>query len=110
MSSKKLPYPIVEVAWVDSEHDQGWNTLSAVLEEQEKTLECRSVGYLITERADRVVLATSVGMAIGDDDEQISAYLTIPKASILWMKGPTKRVSRKTAQRDTVAEKEKPIE
>ena len=91
MKKKKLPCPIIEVAWVDSEHDAGWSTLTEVIEEQSKTLECRTCGFLIHEKDDRIVLATSVGMAVGDDDEQISAYLTIPKASILWIKGLPKK-------------------
>lgn len=84
---KKFPYPVVEVVWLDSEHEAEWNTLADVLENQEKTLECRSCGYLIHEKEDRIVLATSVGMAKDEDEEQISAYLTIPKVSILSMKG-----------------------
>lgn len=84
--SIKFLYPIVEVAWVDSEHDAEWSTLADVLENQEKTLECRSCGYLIHEKEDRIVLATSVGMAKDEDEEQISAYITIPKRSILWTK------------------------
>ena len=92
--SSKLPYPVVEVVWVDSEHDAGWNTLQEVLEENEKPLECHSVGYLILEKDDRVVLATSIGMAVGEDDNQVSAYLTIPKAAIIKMKGPRKKTRK----------------
>lgn len=101
-SKKKFPYPVVEVIWLDSEHEAEWNNLSDVLENQEKTLECRSCGYLIHQKEDRIVLATSVGMAKEEDEEQISAYLTIPKVSILSMKGPKKKTQK--AQHEKVIE------
>lgn len=91
MKKAKFAYPVVEVIWVDSEHDAEWNTLSKVLEDNSKTLECRSCGFLIADKEDRVVLATSIGMAQGEDEEQVSAYLTIPKQAILWIKGLPKK-------------------
>lgn len=96
IKKKRLPYPVIEVAWVDSEHEAEWNTLSEVLEAQEKTLECRSCGFLIADKEDRIVLATSVGMAKDEDEEQISAYLTIPKVSVLWVRGLPKKKSIET--------------
>lgn len=92
---KKLPYPIVEISWVDSEHDADWSTLSELVESQEHTLECRTVGFLVLEKDDRYVLATSIGMAKADIEEQVSAYITIPKQAVLWIKGLLKKKAPK---------------
>lgn len=83
--SKKFKYKAVEVAWVDSEHNADWATLSEILEGQ-TSLECRSIGYLIADKADRVVLATSVTASEEVEDDAVSAYITIPKQAILWIK------------------------
>ena len=99
--TKKLPYPIVEVAWVDSEHDADWSTLSELVESQEHTLECRTVGFLVLEKDDRYVLATSIGMAKQDIEEQVSAYITIPKLAVLWIKGLPKKKAVKAPVEET---------
>ena len=95
---KKLPYPIVEVAWVDSEHDADWSTLTELKESQDHTLECRTAGFLVLEKDDRYVLATSIGMAKTDIEEQVSAYITIPKQAVLWIKGLPKKAQPKAAK------------
>lgn len=82
----KFPYKIVDVCWEDSEHSADWSSLVTVLEEQENgTLECRSAGFLIADKEDRIILATSV-LSDSDREQQVSAYITIPKRSILWVK------------------------
>lgn len=82
---KKYPFKIVEVGWVDSEHGAEWKELKDVLEEQEESLECRSCGYLVADKEDRIVLATSIS-AEADREETVSYYITIPKVSIMWQK------------------------
>lgn len=85
MQSKKFPYKVVDVSWVDSEHHSDWDNLSEVLEAQ-GSLECRSTGFLIADKEDRIILATSVSADVPENEEQISAYITIPKRAILWVK------------------------
>lgn len=72
----KSPYSIIEVVWVDSEAEQDWKPLAEVLEGP-KSLECRTVGYLLMETEDRLVLAGSVSI-----DKQIHGHMTIPKVAI----------------------------
>ena len=87
MSSSKSKFKIVEVAWVDSEHESSWNSLTEILEANETgTLECRSAGFLISDKPDRIILATSVSLETEELENQVSAYITIPKQAILWMK------------------------
>lgn len=85
-----IKFKIVEVFWVDSEHSSDWSKLEDVLEEQSGSLECRSVGYLVADKEDRIILATSVSND-EDTEESISAYITIPKVSILSQKELRKR-------------------
>lgn len=84
MESKRLPFKIIECSWQDSEHSADWGKLSDVLEEQ-GTLECRSVGFLIADKEDRIILATSLS-ADEEYEDFVSSYITIPKLSILWTK------------------------
>lgn len=85
--ANKIRFKIIEVAWVDSEHESAWDTLSEVLEANESgSLECRSCGFLIADTEDRIILATSISLEHQNAEEQISAYITIPKQSILWTK------------------------
>lgn len=87
MSSKaKQPFKIVEVVWLDSEHHADWEGLSKVLEEQESvSLGCRSVGYLIADKEDRVILSTSY-TSEESEEAQVSYYITIPKIAVLDIK------------------------
>lgn len=90
-SSKSfVKYKIVECIWLDSDHHGDWEKLSDVLEDQEGNLECRSVGYLIADKEDRIILATSI---TNDDEteEQVSYYISIPKVAILSQKELRKR-------------------
>lgn len=84
MPPKKVGFKIVEILWVDSEHSADWSKLSDVLEDQ-GSLECKSVGYLIADKEDRMILATSLS---SDEtyEENVSAYLTIPRLAILSVK------------------------
>ena len=81
----KLKYRVVVVSWVDSEHHSDWDNLSEVLESQ-GSLECLSAGFVIADNEDRIILATSISADAEENEEQVSAYITIPKRAILWVK------------------------
>ena len=74
----KNPYKIVEVHWLDSEADPDWQTVEELLEYS--SLDCRTVGYLIADREDSIVIAGSVGL--GRKDNVVHSAITIPKAAI----------------------------
>jgi hypothetical protein len=82
---KKFPYKVAVVSWVDSEHHSDWDNLSEVLESQ-GSLECLSAGFIIADKEDRIVLATSISADADENEEQVSAYITIPKRAILEVK------------------------
>ena len=85
----KFKYRPVEVVWVDSEHNSDWSTLEDVVSD-DTSMECRSCGYLVADKEDRVVLATSI-TASDEVEEQVSAYIVIPKAAISSIKELRKR-------------------
>lgn len=48
------------VHWIDSiRHDHGWQSLDHYARESEKSLECETVGFVIHERDDSIVVASS---------------------------------------------------
>lgn len=79
---KKPQYKMLEVVWVDSEHHADWSDIQEVLDESKGSLECQSLGYLILDAEDRLVLATSI-TSDEDTEKQISAYITIPKLCVV---------------------------
>lgn len=81
MPVKKATYKIVEIIWVDSEHNAEWEKLEDVLDDQ-ASLECKSIGYLVADKEDRVILASTV-FDDPEREEHISYYITIPRASIV---------------------------
>ena len=102
---KKAPHKIVEVAWVDSESNPDWDHLKNVV--SDGTLECRSVGYLLAEKSDRIVLAASLGRSLGTvDDDVVASHITVPKVCIIELQELTKKTvrSKKTAQKELVKE------
>ncbi len=83
----KPTFKMVQVTWVDSEHESSWDNLSEVLEANETaSLECLSCGFLVADKEDRVILATSISLANEHAEEQISAYITIPRQAIIDIK------------------------
>lgn len=73
-------FKTIEVIWLDSEQSADWAKLEDVLADQ-GSLECKSVGYLVADKEDRVILASSV-TADTTYEEHVSHYMVIPKASI----------------------------
>ena len=85
IKKKTFPYKAVEVIWLDSEHSSECDNLSDVLEANaEGSLECHSAGFLVADKPDRIILATSIATTHDDtNEEQVSAYITIPKVAII---------------------------
>ena len=83
--SKKLPYKLVEVLWKDAESHDEWVTLSDITDDN-KPLDCVSVGFLVKETEDRVILCATLSLAT---DNQVSGHITIPKGMITAIKNLT---------------------
>ena len=75
--TKKPPYKLVQVLWIDSESSPDWTELKSVI--QDDTLECVSVGFLLADKEDRIILAASLGLG---RDEIVASHVTIPKVAI----------------------------
>jgi len=70
-------YPVEVVEWVDSSSDDGWEDKHKVEEEFEESLTCYSVGFLVYESDDRIVLLSH------DGSKQWSTRITIPKVCVV---------------------------
>lgn len=68
---------IVEVLWIDSFFEHGWGDRAERLHHNRKPGQCRSVGYLIQDDDDWVVLAESVAA-----NDNVGCTTTIPKIAI----------------------------
>ena len=74
---------IVEVEWVDSSSEGGWKPREIILEKIKKdTLVCRTAGYLLDEKEDRITIALSYA----PDLDQFNHTQTIPAVAIKSMK------------------------
>jgi hypothetical protein len=69
---------IVEVKWLDSQAFDGWHSKNEMLS-WDDSMVCFSVGYLLRESQDRVVLVMSESIGSGALDNG----MTIPRTSIL---------------------------
>ena len=67
---------IVEVVWLDSQARGGWTDKNEMQEWNEDIL-CKSVGYLVREENDRIVLVMS------ESSTSLADGLTIPRACII---------------------------
>jgi hypothetical protein len=68
---------IVQVEWVDSTHVHGWRPLDEAREDDEASdMLCRSVGYLLRDEPDFLVLVQSAAVT------HVDARLQIPRVSI----------------------------
>lgn len=76
----KLWTPI-EVTWVDSDHNSGWQLTSDIHSRQHKPMICRSTGYFFREHADTLEIVQSYSSE-GTSDEQVDGVLRIPKVAI----------------------------
>lgn len=72
----KLPKALY-VEWVDALADSGWTKLERVSDIHR----CHSIGFLVKETKNSIVLATAV--ALDEDGNEANSTLAIPKA---WIK------------------------
>lgn len=85
-------YKLVRVLWNDAESHDTWVQLGDVL--KDKTMEVSSVGWLVHDNPDRVVIVASMDLAAGS--EQVSGHLQIPRQMVreiveLHIKKPRKK-------------------
>jgi len=77
----KLQWPLVQVNWIDScGHLRGWTPI-----EQLKELiagECVSVGYLICQDKERIVIAPHIGPSKEDEEFEGDGVFVIPQVAI----------------------------
>lgn len=73
-------WPVVEVEWVDSVGDGGWQERNALAANPHI---CHTIGWLIEEGPKAILLAGSYGPKQGHVPEQFSGTMVIPKCAIL---------------------------
>ncbi len=77
----------VEVEWVDSNMSTGWlNTEYATKVEDKRPLECRTVGYLLSETEDRINVVMNFSDNTDLPNDSVSEVMTIPKVAVLSVK------------------------
>lgn len=78
----RMKRKLVLIEWVDSHEGRGWRSISDI-ENTAELLYCRSVGWLISENPDCVIIASHIS---GEKNEGIKIYacgdMCIPKCSI----------------------------
>ena len=67
--------PIVQVTWLDPAGKSGWTDLEGLAEA--KPVTCTTVGWLITDTPDNIVVVASLGASDGADST------TIPRACVV---------------------------
>lgn len=72
---QELDLPIVDILWVDSVGASHWEKKYYL---DDASMHCRSVGFLVSENEDSIVVSCSLGFC-GD----CNAPLKIPKVSIV---------------------------
>lgn len=73
-TTKKLPFPLVRVDWIDAETSQGWEHLD---EEKPTVPEVVTVGFLIKETEDVLLVASTIG-----HDRSHNSRIGIPKGMV----------------------------
>lgn len=75
--SKKYPYPLVKLEWIDAETDHGWESA----DEKNPTVPLvTTVGFLIKDTEELVSIASTVG-----DDRSHNSRINIPKGMVKTM-------------------------
>ena len=73
----------VEVIWEDIvSGNSDWIDPSKAIEEAEKRAICYSVGYILKETKERIILVQSISYEDLDEIEEVSDTITIPKKLI----------------------------
>lgn len=69
------------VRWIDSiRYADGWQSLDHYVRESERSLECETVGFVIHEREDSIMVAQS---RMTDADGAVTEVIRIPTIAIL---------------------------
>ena len=77
----------VEVEWVHSNMSTGWvSTNYATKIADNRPLECRTIGYLLSETEDRINVAMNFADNTDLPNDSLSEVMTIPKVSVLSIK------------------------
>lgn len=84
----KRLYPLIEVRWLDAtsaSHHTSWGDFDDFCNvDSRQTQDCHSVGYLIREDDDRLVVAAHLALVkTGDTVGQVSGTFLIPKCCIV---------------------------
>lgn len=77
---------IVEIEWVDSNHNTGWTNVEAAAEfaNTKLSLTCKTTGYLLSETKDRISIVQSLSWRQDDEPpESVDAIMTIPKRAVI---------------------------
>ena len=69
-------YEILEVSWIDSAGHGGWHSSSA---QDYRPMDCSTVGYLIEDREDCVVLALNIA---ADAEHDVGEVICIPAVNV----------------------------
>jgi len=75
---------IIEVDWVDSNGFSGWDRIDRRKEDTLKdTMRCRSVGYLLEKKTDRIILTQSQSFyADIESANHVDSTLVIPTVAV----------------------------
>lgn len=73
-----MTYPIERVTWVDSASIDAWHSLEELKRLTSEVYACVSVGYLVHETEDSIVVASTTG-----EQERLCSAMQIPKVAIL---------------------------
>ncbi len=68
---------MVEVCWVDSSSCDAWQSVEDTLTAMRQSMACRSLGYLLANDPDRVILVGNL-----NDTGQVCASFAIPRVAI----------------------------
>lgn len=88
---KPTDYKLVLVVWNDATSNDSWVKLKDVVEDS--SLECATVGWLVADKTDRLVIVASIDMQ--DEDELVSGHVTIPRSQIKSLQELTIKKARK---------------
>lgn len=76
-------WPLVLVEWIDPSSDGGWLELDAILADvASRDDHCRTVGWIIHDEADYVVVAGSVGLVM-DGKRQVGDVSKFPRGCLV---------------------------
>ena len=76
-----IEHPLVVVEWIDAaEAVHGWHHMDEL--PHMNVFKCKSVGWVVAENDDMIMLAQSLGDITSEDNFQSSGFARIPKVAI----------------------------